>query len=697
MPTINLTNNADLDLTASSDDKNATLNRYLKSVLTFRTRPDFDRIIDQPFNAVDPAPFPVSLTATGTANFAVEKTTLTVQPQVSATLGLLKDEAKFNFLQLLRLPDDFAPDRLLCFGVTGSLTAGPAATVGDFSFGVTTGESVTLTSYYPATATDTVRTAATNAITRLTIPHDRDDLTALPLESVCQLDLSSTLQFTASASYSFLNNPLASLPIQNLPQISVTASSGVTVESTVTHTGDHTLTLAKLADGTLHLSVSLTKTDDFETSLTVSAGLTADLGNFDALAFLLNRFSLNAALEMQKIREELPDKGKQLSGDIRTAIDGALSTALQASIKAALDLTGSSQRLFLYKIVLKDLDATSEAALASALHGDFTELTRPGASLRGIAELDSALTLSKGATQSLGIHLLGLFNFSSVHQFVESATVDFTDDKHDLVLADERTYVKTDSLKQEKLRQIVLKNVALTLPASANTPESDTSLAISFFDREAAINTSKLRQFVNALQAIRSADAGAAASAADGGKSARACSLYLGLELSAGQCRKLYIGGNGKALAWTFYLKHLCSAEVMLLDGDPQSANRRQLFGIEDVAIWDQLADAGTLQKTVSVLRNNGFGQAPLIEALVTDVFTAVWWSKAMANYAIALHDGKSLADVGRQVVKNDTLGFNEPWLVLAAWNILGQKPAINSKFTFSTLRPPVPSLGAGR
>jgi len=695
MPTINLTNNSSLNLTAASDDKNATLNRYLRGVLTFQTRPNLDAIIDQPINAVDKTPFPVSVTATGTGNFAVEPTTLTVQPAVSATLGLLEDGDKSDFLDSLKLPDDFAPNLLLSFAVEGSLSVGDTATVSDFSFGVTKSGSVTLTSYYAAANTDTLRTAVKGAISGLTIPHDRDDLVSLPLQSVCQLDASSSLQFTASASYSFLNDPLASVAIQKLPKIAINASASATLEATVTHTGDHTVTVAKLADGTLHLSVCLTKTDDFETSLTVSAGLTADLGNFDALAFLLNRISPNSAIEIQTIKEELPEKGRQLSADIRSAIDGALSTAFEASIKAGLDITRSRQRLFLYKIDLKDLDAAGLSALESALRGDFKGLTKPGVKLRGIEELDSALTLSKTTTHSLGIHLLGLFNFSSVHQFMKSATVDFTSDKHDLVLADEKTYVKTDSLKPERLRQIVLKNVTLTLPASANTPAADTSLAISFFDREAAIDASKLRQFVNALTAVSSPDAVVATSVMNGSQ-ACTCSLYLGLNLTEPDCRKLYIDGSGKALAWTFYRTQICFAQQTILAGDSRSAERLRLFRIDDLAVWKQLEDAGTLQNTAAVLKNNGFAESPAIEALVTDVFTAIWWSKAMASYAVALHDGNSLADVGKDVVKNDTLGFNEPWLVLAAWNILGQKPAIDSKFTSSALMQKAQTLRAG-
>jgi hypothetical protein len=64
-----------------------------------------------------------------------------------------------------------------------------------------------------------------------------------------------------------------------------------------------------------------------------------------------------------------------------------------------------------------------------------------------------------------------------------------------------------------------------------------------------------------------------------------------------------------------------------------------------------------------------------------------------MASYAKALAAGQSLVSVGKEVVKDSTGGFNEPWLVLAVWNML-QNPAIVSIFTCSLLKQAVGSSG---
>ena len=56
MATINLTNNTGLNLTAASADNNATLNRYLKSLLTLRPQFAFD-----PLDKLSDLAFPVTL------------------------------------------------------------------------------------------------------------------------------------------------------------------------------------------------------------------------------------------------------------------------------------------------------------------------------------------------------------------------------------------------------------------------------------------------------------------------------------------------------------------------------------------------------------------------------------------------------------------------------------------------------------
>jgi len=311
-------------------------------------------------------------------------------------------------------------------------------------------------------------------------------------------------------------------------------------------------------------------------------------------------------------------------------------------------------------------------------------ITRPGAVLAGIRELDSALSVTSKVTHSLALHLLGIFNWGGTSTFIEKSKIDYTKDTHEIVLSDETIDVASNSLTAEKLREIVIKGITLTLPASANTPEATNPLNLVFFDREAATSPSTMRQFGNVLKAISAPTATSANSLLDQTlKQYGTSALYLGLNLTPGQCRQLFIDSAGKPYGWTTYVQFACGAEGVILDGDGDNADRLRLFqaGLD---FWKELENAGAAPNVVRLLATQGIRQNAVV-----DVITILWWSSAMGEYAEALSMNQPLANAGKAVVKEGTMGFNEPWLVLAAWAMLG-KPAMESRFTSSLLKPAV-------
>ncbi len=686
MPNISITNNTTLDIVAASADGNATLNRYLSHDLKFLLRGKSGLTADSAVGDLDPNGFPLTSGATVGSSFALKGTSLDVSVDASASLGLLTGDDLTDFWDSSQLPHDPAVAALVSFEIEGTLNAGDTASVDDFCFGISKGETVTLTSFCPAAASDSLAVAAKRSIAALTIPHDVDDLRSLPANTICRIAASSSLTFTASVSYNVLNNPLATTTIAKLPSLSVNAKAGATVEATATHTSGHTITIAKLPNGRLHLSVSLKKTDDFESSLTVSAGATATVGSADALSFLLGKISPNSTAEMEKIQTDLPAaQAQELSENIKTAIDAALSSSLQASLKAALDDSESENRIFLYEIDLTALDPAGMAAVHSALVGDFTAITRPGAALHGVRELDSALTTTSKITHTLTVHLLGIFNWNSTSTFIEKSKVDYTKDTHEIVLSDERIQVVGNNLNAEKIREVVSRGITLTIPASANTPEAKDPIQMFFFDRQASTGSSTMRQFANVLAATGVSAGGSAQSLLRQGlKHYGSSSLYLGLNLTSAQCRLLFLDQSQSPYPWTTYVQYACAAEAIILAADTDNVDRLKLFqaGID---YWKQLQDAGAAPNVIRLLAELGVRQNAIV-----DVNTILWWSGAMGDYAKALAHNQSLVDPGKKVVKDGTLGFNEPWLVLAAWLMLG-KPAVDSLFHCSLLKEPTP------
>lgn len=690
MPTINLTDNTDAILTASSADDNATLNRYLESIVSFKAPPSFSTIAGLLVKDQHELDFPISLSATGEGKFAVEKTTLDIQAGATASIGLLQGADESSFFSALKTTGDPASAGLVSFAVAGTLTAQDSATPGDFTFGITSGASFTLTSYHAAAAGDKLVDAVKAAVEGLTIPHNITDLKSLPAGAVCSLDGNSSLKFSASFTYSFLNDPLVTVPLGSLPSFDINASASATIEGTVTHISDHTLTIARLPGGLFNISVSLTKTDDFETSLTVSAGAEAQIGSQDALAFLLDKINPNSAAEADAIASQMADAAKFRS-DIKSAIDTALAASLAASLKGALDLSTSRNRVFVYQIDVDALDNSGTSAVQAALTGDFTALTAAGADLKGVKQLDSALTITSTHTNTMALHFLGIFNAASIDKFIAASTIDFTADTHELVLSDETINVVNNNLDAEKLRRLVLKDMTLTLPASANTKDVGTPITLAFIDREGSTGQSKMIQFTNVLSYLgssRSAAAQALLNQQDGHFGV--CALSLGLALSPGQCRSLFIGADGP-YAWQDYVAAFCAAEKAILAGDPDSAYRLRLFNADRQA-WDDLHQAGTRSDIVPILLRLGLDEAQA-EIGVEDVMTAVWWADSMAAYATVLAKNGPLADVGKKIVKDANKGYNEPWMVLSAWSLAGRPTTITTEFVTSL---PEPAIAAG-
>src|ERR1035438_1747824 len=97
MPTIQLTGNTTLSLTASSADDNATLNRYLKNALSFTTPAGWNALAAKKVGDLDPTGFPITLSAAGDGQFAVEGSSLDVELGASASVGLLTGDSAEDF------------------------------------------------------------------------------------------------------------------------------------------------------------------------------------------------------------------------------------------------------------------------------------------------------------------------------------------------------------------------------------------------------------------------------------------------------------------------------------------------------------------------------------------------------------------------------------------------------------------------
>ena len=688
MATIHLTDNVSLDLTGSSGSAGATLNKYLKNPLVFLSpKQALANAANITVGELDDHLFPLTGSAKADGKFVVEAATLGVKAGESATLDLLTDDRSADFLQSLRLRDKDASSpapELMSFALTGTVDSGPTVSSGDVTFGITSGTEATLTTYCPVNKDERFLTAAGRTISGFSIPHDLEDLQNLAEGSISRVKGTGKLQFRIDFRHNFLNNSLATVALSAIPKIGVQAEASGEIEVTVTHTASHELTIAALPGGKLHLAVSLTKIDDLETSLQIWTGVSANIGNTDALKFLLSKISVNSDQEVEKLSAEMPaDEARDLSIQIKKAIDSAVDSSLRAALCEACEDSEAANVLFVYEVDLRTAlgDAASSEALKAALTGNFTKITATGANLPGITALESVHTVTSAQTHTLTAHLLGVFNFSDVGTFTRRTKAGVNKDTGEIILTSEDIEVADNNVEPDKLRKVLVKSAAVTAAAAANTmTASDFRFKFVYFLRRADANRSDMQQFANMLSMI---NAGASKSAQDllggGAKKFGETGLYLSMDVDAETSRALFLS-NQQPREETLYIRLARGVMANILSGDADSEKRRSLFTASP-EFWGELKEAGAGANVVRLLEENG-----IPEQAATDFFALNAWTEAMSDFAAKLATGKPLEKAAKAVVSDSTGGFDLPWALLAARLLPAQAPNVTCQFTCAAL-----------
>jgi len=669
VPTIKLTDNAGLDITASSNSSNSSLNKYLESALEFHfaaLSKDVRDEVNVQVGDVNARAFPIKLSAAVPAHFKDGESTIAVKPNAAASIDLVAGDKAADFFKCLGGIDGPAGD-VVSFGFTAGIEAGPSAKVGDVHFGLTSGQQVSVTNFRRVAPTDSFLDAVKQTVSGITIPRDIDDLHTLPPDNICRIEGRSSLKFSASVEYSFLNNTLASVPLEAIPQsLKVKAQSGAKLQVAVEHTSGHQLTVWRVSDKTLRLGVSLSDEAGVSAELSVSIGLSASVGGEDALAFAIRQISPSTDEEMARIKAAMPPSAQDaLCGDIKKVLEGATADDLKASVAEAVEKSREADHLFVFGVDLDALDATSADALTTALRGDFTRLTAGDVTLAGVKEISNVLTVSLKTTHSLTIHLIGILNFNDVSSFVQRSKVALNEPTGEVVLTAEEIRIVENRLDPDHLREVLLRSAVITAGAATTAKDPDFTFKMVFFLRKSHPSPSDIVQARNALATVGSADTNQQGSGA--------LSLYLSLDLN----KKLSVAAFQNRTT-DDYVRAGQSAMKALLTGDPASEGRLQLAG-RAINFWNDLREEGSGANIERKLRDAGITDP----AAMVDFFAIDWWAQAMGKVADALKRGSGLQDAEKEALKKSEGGFDLPWALIATYLLLASgNPHVDCKFS---------------
>lgn len=677
MPDITIANGSSINIT--SQPLTPALGHYLREGLVFALKSDssvFKQAQDKGIGDIDAGSFPVSLSPQlPSRSFAVSTATITVQPSFEASVDVLTGDKASDFKESLG-PNFPAIPALVSFGFSAELESGPSGTVGDFAFGLLSGQEIKISNTCPVQETDLLRDAVQKAMSGLTLPHDLDDLRALPERQICTLEGRASLKFTAAVSYSILNNTLATAPFEILSNaLNLKATSGPKLQVAVTHSNTHQLTIASLGKGVVRLCVSLAAQADLQESFDFSIGISGNIGSTDALQFLVEQVSGVPDKDLAQIRNFLSGQEQSdLSSQIKSVIQNACQGGISASLHDALKQSQEEKSLFIYEVDLNALDGVSSDAVHSALRGDFTQMTALGSALAGIKEIKSVSTLTLTRSHTLTLHLLGILNFSNVSSFMKKAQVARVGDTNDVVLAATDIKIVQNTVSPDHLRKVLTKSALITIAADSSPKNPDFGFQMTFFMKKAGINSSDLRQIANSLAFVSSPDTPAANGLLSGTGSRPDVFVYLALKLDKHLSIAMFKKPDGSAfLGSDDFVKAGQKAMGAILADDPDSSDRMRLFSL-DLASWKRLRDVGAGEKVQAMLVASGMTNP----ASWTDFASIDWWAQAMGKMALALQQGTSLIDAQKEVLKDSEAGFDVPWALLATSSLLKNSSALN-------------------
>ncbi len=711
MPDLSITDSLGdpVDISAVKWTSASSLYNYLKSeVLHLAVVPDFIKIKDEALTLAVPKPTTFKLSVEH--DFEFGGTT----PEIDVTPG-----AKVELLTNITAGNDLFDDDDFHVPVTvpaltgyvgmsfqGSLDLGVSGTSGDLTFGIDGKQSITfefVKAFEMGKNEPTLWQATAGVLSDFVIPASVDDLKRLNVNDVCCVSGEGRLEISGSVSVSIPVNPLASV---NLPlgvgTLEVQDGVIVGLSASLSLSGSYQIRLQRLTGGVIRLSYLRGRGTDLETDLSVSAGVSADLGTTDLLAKLLGAISKDKV--DQKVLDGLTsDQAETFTSMLKAGIDHAL----QASVGLALSTSTDTQVAFQYDIQPDLLDAASTEVLNSALRGNLSGLTAleekappDGTLAPGVKLLNSVFSTAKTKGIALKVNLLGIVNLLSSSRLISNCEFLFEPASGDLTIketaeSDRLAAITDPDRRQEALRKAIFDSVLVTTTYVVSKAVTMPSLSCEATHFAASQNTNRqtiadYTSWFVALNLLRPDERTEVLSqAVSGGPS----TCVVRAPLDDPSCEALFFDGQGGTREKAQYLDIGRQALKALLDPADSPIDRFRYNFLDNDATWQKAVATGPndgLRELIPLASTDAMFDLVLND-VSGDLYDIVWWADAMQKAGQALanirtflaaRDPATLAAdpdfasrrVALQklmlgVVNSSKVRFQEPWgLVCLYW-----------------------------
>ncbi len=610
---------------------------------------------DHPVNNIKPKDLgPGAVSFSGSSPLPFAGSTLTVSANESATIGGQNSGCLFGSGDPFDEPISLENKCCLWLQLNGTLNVGVAGSVSGFGIGIKTNSyaQYRFNRIFEADATGTfplLSKAVEVLFDEATPTVDVAALVAAPVGAIFEFDCGGSVKVTGSYSVPTSTLPLATAAVPILKQkLTLAANPSLSLSGSFEVSGALVFRVHKVSESSARFHLFKKSGTTLDVSFSASAGITGGTADKDFLATAFKAISPDCKLD-------LAARDADLNKQLQEVLEDAVSSHFSATLNAEASLSNSTSHVFILDIDLKVASQSAEmtSRVNGLFHGDWTLARQHDvACVTSYSDILEKVTTSK---HTFNFHLLNLFSFESVTEFLNSAKVLKTPDG--VVFTDHNTASRIQASADGRiaepmsLSRVLAQALQTTLAfKTGNAAVALVELSISgnYFTYERSAPADDLKEIALLSAALDCGLGELQASAARVGVVKFDASSVFS-DAASDAC---FVGPSPD-----FAPKHEADYVQVALTAIAQlyAPDDRFNAAANDVALWSKLNAAGNLSAMISdnyvqgFLRLHGGFDGNVQNAsqamwLYSIWYTVTFWAKAMAHYAGLLQQAKNLA-----------------------------------------------------
>jgi hypothetical protein len=473
-------------------------------------------------------------------------------------------------------------------------------------------------------------------------PADPDDLARLPVGAFASLAGEGEISFSAEASVSSTTNLLATPGLPIIGSVALVGGASLTVGAEWTASGEFELRVSKPSATQVRLSFYRRHGRSLSVSAKALAGVSAEVRGRDLLATLMRAISSNPEADLLTLVEAGLDD-EQIEA-IQDAVAASIDRSLTLSAQFQLSALRQNEALFSYDIDLSRLDRAGKAAVADAMRGRLAAIGQAADAAGGpIRLIASAAKQLRERKTSWRINVLGIVNVASFVELVREGTVTFDPVSGMLTAADKvsarriRIKGKPFESDEEKLRKVLFESLMVTAAYQASRVlGSRLSLTAehTYLEQRGRTKRNDLEDHYRVLMALGLSDAQERDSRLATEQEFGRSTFVIENHLDPAACDAMFLDTSGHPHGAERYERIARQSFLVLIPADDPARSFRRL-ALESDAAWARAREMGSAldHALPSHIRDDAFRLA----VVRGDVFTIVWWAKAMSKAATEL------------------------------------------------------------